>query len=122
MLKDKKGDLFIVVADDDRPIDLRRLHVHIGAQGRLAAELIHEIPNVEPGSLPPLSLLHDRALRVKPVIDAALMEADQLNFDPLVNTESTGITPQSLLTIIASCRRVPLFVDFDAMAMANRSA
>ena len=35
LLKDKKGSLFMIVADEDRPIDLRRLHVHIGAQGRL---------------------------------------------------------------------------------------
>jgi len=101
------------------------LHVHIGAQGRLgfaAAELMCEILHVELGSLTPLSLLRDTALRVKPVIDAELMEADQLNFHPLVNTESTGIAPQSLLTFIASCGHVPLFVDFDAMAMASARA
>jgi Ala-tRNA(Pro) deacylase len=125
LLKDKKGALFMVVADEDRPIDLRRLHVYIGAQGRLgfaAAELMREILHVEPGALTPLSLLHDKALRVKPVIDAKLMTADQLNFHPLVNTESTGIAPQALLTFIKSCGHVPLIVDFDAMASADAGA
>ena len=42
---------------------------------------------------------------VTPVIDASLMSAEQLNFHPLANTESTGISPQDLLSFIASCGR-----------------
>lgn len=125
LLKDKKGTLFMVVADEDRPIDLRRLHVHIGAQGRLgfaAAELMRELLQVEPGALTPFSLLNDTEIRVRPVIDASLMRAAQLNFHPLVNTESTGIAPQALLDFIASCGHAPLIADFDAMALADAEA
>lgn len=125
LLKDKKGTLFMIVADEDRAIDLRRLHVHIQAQGRLGfapPETMRDILRVEPGALTPFSLLHDRDLKVKPVIDASLMRADQLNFHPLVNTESTGIAPQGLLAFIASCGHAPMVADFDAMAAADANA
>jgi Ala-tRNA(Pro) deacylase len=45
------------------------------------------------------------------VIDAGLMDADQLNFPPLVNTESTGLSPRELLAFVASCGRKPIIVD-----------
>jgi Ala-tRNA(Pro) deacylase len=125
LLKDKKGNLFMIVADEDRPIDLRRLHVHISGQGRLgfaAADVMRELLQVEPGALTPFSLLHDTAVRVRPVIDAGLMRAAQLNFHPLVNTESTGIAPQALLDFITSCGHSPLIADFDAMALADAEA
>ena len=122
LLKDKKGSLFMIVADEDLAIDLRRLHLHVQGQGRLGfapAETMREILRVEPGALTPFSLLHDRDLRVKPVIDASLLRAGQLNFHPLVNTESTGIAPQDLLAFIASCGHTPLVVDFAAMDAAD---
>ncbi len=125
LLKDKKGSLFMIVADEDRQIDLRRLHVHIGGQGRLgfaAAETMRELLQVEPGALTPFSLSNDTDGRVRPVIDASLMRAVQLNFHPLVNTESTGIAPQALLDFIASCGHAPLIADFDAMALADAEA
>lgn len=121
LLKDKKGTLFMVVADEDRAIDLKRLHVHVGAQGRLgfaAAEQMREILDVEPGALTPFSLLRDMGSLVKPVIDASLMQAEQLNFHPLVNTESTGIAPEALLVFLRACDHKPLIVDFDAIATA----
>ncbi len=124
LLKDKKGRLFMIVVDEDRTIDLRRLHAYIGAQGRLgfaAAEQMRDILLVEPGALTPLSLLHDGQCQVTPIIDASLMIADQLNFHPLINTESTGIAPDALIHFIASCGHTPRIVDFDAMAIADAS-
>jgi Ala-tRNA(Pro) deacylase len=122
LLKDKKGSLFMIVADEDRTIDLKRLHVHLGAQGRLgfaSADTMRQLLQVEPGALTPLSLLHDSACNVTPIIDAVLMQAGQLNFHPLLNTESTGIAPDGLLRFIASCGHSPRIVDFDEMAQAD---
>ncbi len=51
-----------------------------------------------------------------------LMRAAQLNFHPLVSTESTGIARQGLLDFIASCGHAPLIVDFDAMVLADAEA
>lgn len=90
------------MADEDRTIDLKRLHLHIGAQGRLgfaAAEQMREILNVEPGSLTPFSLLRDTKGRVNVVIDASLMAA-------------------ALLEFMQACEHTPRIVDFGAMAEA----
>ena len=73
---------------------------------------------VEPGSLTPFSLLCDTKGRVNVVIDASLMAAAQLNFHPLVNTESTGIAPAALLAFMQACEHTPRIVDFDAMTEA----
>ncbi|MFO1300766.1 MAG: prolyl-tRNA synthetase associated domain-containing protein [Burkholderiaceae bacterium] len=114
LLKDRKGRLFLVVAHEDRVVDLKKLHTRIGASGQLSfapAERMRAALAIEPGALTPLALLEDTAGLVTAVIDAGLMDADQLNFHPLVNTESTGIAPRDLLAFIASCGREPLIVE-----------
>ena len=117
LLKDKKGRLFVLVADEDRDIDLKRLHLAVGAQGRLgfaAAELMHDVLGVAPGALTPLSLLADTSCQVTAVLDASLMQAGQLNFHPLVNTESTSIAPEGLLAFLRATGHEPLIVDVPA--------
>lgn len=122
LLKDKKGTLFMVVADEDRSIDLKRLHLAVGAQGRLgfaAAEQMRAILKVEPGALTPFSLLHDTEDMVRLVVDAGLMTAAQLNFHPLINTESTGISPDDLLKFANASNHRPQLLDFATGVPSN---
>jgi Ala-tRNA(Pro) deacylase len=72
-----------------------------------------ELLGVSPGALTPLALINDRACAVTAVIDASLIRSAQVNFHPLINTESTGLRPNDLLAFIRSCDRQPLLVDFD---------
>lgn len=63
LLRDKKGRLFLLVADEDRAIDLRNLHARIGATGRLGfaqSDQMREILGIEPGALTPLALINDQ--------------------------------------------------------------
>jgi Ala-tRNA(Pro) deacylase len=71
-----------------------------------------ELLGVSPGALTPLRLLNDTEFLVTPVIDAALLEADQINFHPLVRTQSAGLRPDDLLSFVRSCGREPVIVDF----------
>ena len=115
LLQDKKRRLFLVVADEDRAIDLKRLHRSIGANGQLRfapPETMHDVLDVLPGTLTPLALINDRDGTVTVVLDAELLRADQLNFHPLVHTESLGIRPTDLLAFITSCGREPTILDF----------
>ena len=60
LLKDKKGRLFLVVAEETRSIDLRTLHVKVGANGRLgfaSPDIVREVLGVEPGAITPLALI-----------------------------------------------------------------
>jgi Ala-tRNA(Pro) deacylase len=116
LLKDKKGRLFLIVAHEDRAVDLKSLHTRIGASGRLGfaqPDLMRDALGVEPGALTPLALVNDRASVITVVIDEELMHADQLNFHPLVNIESAGIRPQDLLTFITSCGREAILASLD---------
>jgi len=75
LLKDKKGRLFLVVAEETRPIDLRTLHGKIGASGRLGfapAEIVREILGVDPGAITPLALMHDCNYATTVVLDAKI--------------------------------------------------
>ena len=108
LLKDKKGRLFLVVAQEDQTVDLKTLHARIGASRSVrfaSAEQMRGVLQIAPGALTPLAVLNDKEGLVTVVIDANLLTAGQLNFHPLINTESTGISPENLLAFIASCGR-----------------
>ena len=117
LVKDKKGRHFLLSFHEDRALELDTLHRRIGGRGRLgfaSEERVVACLGVQPGALTPFGLLNDTEGAVSAVIDAALMSAEQLNFHPLVNTESTGLSPAELLAFIRSCGREPLIVDVDA--------
>jgi Ala-tRNA(Pro) deacylase len=114
LLRDKKGRLFLIVAEETRELDLKTLHTRVGASGRLGfapAELMRGLLGVEPGAATPFGLLHAAHGQVTPVIDASLMSSGQLNFHPLVQTASTGIKPDDLLAFLRACGHEPLVVE-----------
>jgi len=116
LLKDKKGRLFLMVAHEDQSIDLKVLHKQIGANGRLgfaSADLMRSALGIEPGALTPLALLNDKRRIVTIIIDAGLVNVDQLNFHPLVNTQSIGLKPPDLLNFIKSCGHKAIIVDLN---------
>ena len=116
LLRDKKGRLFLVVAEETRSIDLRTLHAKIGASGRLgfaSQDTVREILGVEPGALTPLALMHDGNRATTVVLDAKLMHDEQLNFHPLVNTQSVGLSPAELIRFIGATGHEHLIAEFD---------
>src|SRR5450830_891503 len=105
-----------VVAEETRSIDLRTLHVKIGASGRLgfvSPDIVREILGVEPGALTPLALMHDRNHATTVVLDGKIMNDSQLNFHPLVNTESIGLAPIQLMQFITATRHQYIVVELD---------
>jgi Ala-tRNA(Pro) deacylase len=102
-VKDKKSRIFLIVAHAETRIDLKRLHEAIGASGRLSfgsSDLLREVLGVEPGAVTPFGLINDREGRVSVILDAALMEHDPVNFHPLVNSRTTGVTRAGLLAFL----------------------
>jgi Ala-tRNA(Pro) deacylase len=109
-LKDRKGRLFLVVADHATRIDLKRLHDTIGASGRLSfgsADLLREVLGVEPGSVTPFAVINDSESRVTVILDSNLMAAELLNFHPLVNTMTTAIGREDLVTFLRATGHDP---------------
>src|SRR5581483_9968686 len=85
-LKDKKGALYLVTAEENAAIELKSLHRRLGASGRFsfgAAELMLETLGVTPGAVTPFGAINDTNRRVTVVLDADLMRHAVINAHPL---------------------------------------
>lgn len=113
-LKDKKGSLWLVVAHQDCPIDLKSLRKRLGL-GNLSftnADLLFEVLGVQPGSVTPFAVLNDGGGRVSLVLDKTLAEGALVSFHPLINTQTTTISGSDLLAFLHSVEHPPLIIDF----------
>ena len=121
-VKDKKGRLFLIVAQADTRIDLKRVHDAIGASGRVSfgsADLLREVLGVEPGSVTPFAVMNDRAHRVAVVLDSRLMGNDLVNFHPLVNTATTTVSRQGLVAFLRATGHEPVTLALPEPVLAD---
>ena len=120
-LKDAKDQIWLVSAEAHAQIDLKRLHIVIGA-ARLSfgkGELMADVLGVEPGSVTAFALVNDTARRVRFVLDRTLAQADIVNFHPLTNTATTSVSGEGFRRFLAAIGVVPVVVDFDKMAVID---
>ncbi len=112
-LKDKKGNLWLVVALEDRAIDMKDLRRRIGSHPLSFGkpDLLMEVLGTEPGAVTPFALINDHDNRVKVILDSEMMAGEKLNFHPLTNTATTTISPSGLVTFIEACGHQPRIVD-----------
>jgi Ala-tRNA(Pro) deacylase len=113
-LKDSKARLWLISAEQSTHIDLKRLPATIGS-GRLSfgpAELMATTLGVTPGSVTAFGLINDAARRVRFVLDKALIDAELVNFHPLINTATTTISRSGLRTFLQALDITPMIVDF----------
>ncbi|HLI10245.1 MAG TPA: prolyl-tRNA synthetase associated domain-containing protein [Alphaproteobacteria bacterium] len=116
-LKDKADRVWLVVALEDRAIDLKALRRRLGARKTLSfgsPELLMELLGVIPGSVTPFGAINDHAGRVQVVLDRNMLSHDPLNYHPLTNSRTTAIAPADLLKFLRACGHEPLVLDFDA--------
>jgi Ala-tRNA(Pro) deacylase len=109
-LRDKKYELYLVVAEEDAAIDLKGLHRLLGAGGRFSfgsADLLREVLGVDPGAVTPFGTINDAQGRVTVVLDAAMMAHDTVNFHPLVNTMTTSIKRDDLVKFLRATGHEP---------------
>jgi Ala-tRNA(Pro) deacylase len=110
-LRDKKHDLYLVVALENAEVELKGLHRRLGATGRFsfgASDLLREVWGVEPGSVTPFGAINDTAGRVTVVLDRDMMNHDVLNYHPLDNTMTTSIARDDLVKFLESTGHIPL--------------
>ena len=115
-LKDRKGNLFLLVAEESAAVDLKRVHEALGGQGKVSfgsAELLREVWGVEPGSVTPFGALNDCDGRVAVALDAALLAHGAVNVHPLVNTATTTIAADDLLKFLRATGHEPKIVTLE---------
>jgi len=102
-LRDNKKRNILVVAEQDRSIDLKTLHQTLGT-GRLSfgsADRLMENLGVRPGAVTPLSMINGVKSGVQIYIDKALQGCKQIYVHPLVNDRTLGLTPEGLNAFFA---------------------
>jgi len=120
-LKDAKGQLWLISAEDRSVIDLKRLPPVIGA-ARLSfgnEALMLETLGVTPGSVTAFALINDAQHRVRFVLDRALAEAAVVNFHPLTNTATTSVDQAGLRRFFRAVGVEPTIVDFTTMSVVE---
>jgi Ala-tRNA(Pro) deacylase len=113
-LRNKKEEMWLVVAIEDRTIDLKRLGERLGA-GRLSfgsPDRLRRQLGVEPGSVTPLALVNDRDRVVRLALDRGLAEGGPINAHPLTNTMTTALSGPDLLRFFAATGHEPRWLDF----------
>jgi Ala-tRNA(Pro) deacylase len=113
-LRNKKEEMWLVVALEDRAIDLKRLGEVLGA-GRLSfgsALRLKRHLGVEPGSVTPLALINDESRSVQLALDRGLLDGAPVNVHPLVNTMTTAMAAVDLLRFFEATGHVPRWLDF----------
>ncbi len=116
-LKDKKGRLWLISAEQDAEVDLKRMHRVIGSD-RLSfgpAELMVETLGVTPGSVTAFGLINDTEHRLTFVVDRRLWEAERVNFHPLTNTATTGVDQAGFRRFLQLIGVTPIVVDLDRL-------
>lgn len=109
-LKDKKGNIFLVVVEEETRVDLKSLHQPLGAASRLSfgsAELLEEVLGVKPGAVTAFGPVNDTAGRVTVVLDEELMAHETINCHPLVNTATTAIRSADLIRFLRATGHEP---------------
>ena len=112
-LKDKKGGFWLAVMLEERRIDLKKLAARLTAP-RFSfggAGDLHRLLGVRPGSVTPFALLNDVRHLVTPVLDAAMLQDDPLNYHPLENNRTTAVSAADLLRLMDASGHVPRIVD-----------
>lgn len=113
-LKDKAGNLFLVTAEEDSPLDLKTIDKVIGAKGRVSfasAEQMMRHLGILPGSVSPLALVNDAGGAVRFVIERKLLDHSPVNVHPLVNTRTTSLGPEALLAYVRATGHEPAILD-----------
>ena len=115
-LRDKKRNMWLVVTQEDRDVDLKALRARLPTSGNLSfgnADLLDDVLGVAPGAVTPFALINDDEHRVNVVLDKEMLDHDVLNYHPLDNAATTSIAPADLVRFIEACGHNPEIIDFD---------
>lgn len=115
-LRNKKGRMWLVTLLADRTVDLRALGTRIGA-GRVSfasERRLMQYLGLRPGSVNPFAVINDHGRAVQLVIDAGVLAGPDVWVHPLVNTRTTGLRPDALVSWLESIGHAPTVLDFDA--------
>ncbi|MEM9468656.1 MAG: prolyl-tRNA synthetase associated domain-containing protein [Pseudomonadota bacterium] len=115
-LRDNKKKNFLLVLQNATDVDVKKLPDVLDSK-RLSfgsSDRLWEYLGVRPGSVCPFAIVNDTQNQVKIFLDQSMMEADIVNYHPLLNTMTVGLKPTDLLTFIESTGHEAHIVDLSS--------
>jgi len=114
-LKDKKGQLWLIVCLEESRINLKTVPAKIGS-ARLSfgkPDLLLETMGIAPGSVTPFALINDDKAVISVILEQKMMQHELLNYHPLKNDATTTISSDDLVRFVNSCGHNLQIVDLD---------
>ncbi|MDY7026771.1 MAG: prolyl-tRNA synthetase associated domain-containing protein [Spirochaetota bacterium] len=94
-LRNAKGNRhYLVVLEHSKQLDIKTLQSRIGASklGFTSERRLEKYLGLTPGSVSPFGLINDEKKEVETYVDSDLMDCEQVNFHPNVNTATLTIS------------------------------
>ncbi len=117
-LRDKKKKMFLVVAANETQIDLKKLsgvldcaRISFGSGDRLWENL-----GIRQGSVNPFCIINDKAGAVRIILDKHMMEQPRVNYHPMDNAQTIGLSPDDLVKFIIETGHEAEIVDLSPAA------
>ncbi len=117
-VRDKKKRMFLISLANETKVDLKKVQDLLGC-GRLSfgsADRLWQYLGVRPGSVCPYSIINDTDQEVTLILDQWMMEQERVNFHPLLNTMTVGMSPASLIKFVESIKHPYQIVDLSPAA------
>lgn len=101
LLQDKSEKYFLVIMSGEKKLDMKKLAAELDSRKLQFAnsEKLRDYLGVEPGSVSLFGLMNDKEGNVSLVVEARLLEVDELGFHPNDNTATLFVRPCHLQTI-----------------------
>jgi Ala-tRNA(Pro) deacylase len=114
-LKNKRGDMWLVVVSEDHRVDLERLAASLGSKRLSFAspDRLMEHLGVIPGAVSPLAVINDRSDEVEVVVATSVIAHDRLNFHPLVNDQTTALGSADFIRFLEATGHPPRLLQPD---------
>ncbi len=117
-LRDKKKKMFLVVAANETKIDLKKLSsvLECGRFSFGSADRLWENLGIRQGSVNPFCIMNDTDHKVRIILDKYMMDQDIVNYHPMDNAMTIGLSPADLMRFIESTNHDPEIVDLTPAA------
>lgn len=112
-VRDKRGDMWLLVALHDRAVDLRAVALAVGARGRLSfgsPERLMRYLGVTPGAVTPFAVANDHGGAVRVLLDEGLRGQEIWNAHPLDNVMTTAVRGEDMIRFLEAEGHPPTWI------------
>lgn len=120
-LKDDKSRFWLINALQSTKIELKKVSQLVGAPNLRFAkpDLLMKYLGVEAGSVTPFALINDETNTVNVILDKGLFDHELLNFHPLVNTATVGISTKDFEKFLKSLHKQVHSINFETYTLES---